>query len=154
MLQGGTLDIYRQTQLVDFGFIAATALFFTALLALVAQVFLAGHRGRRVGAALVPLGFVAPLFDVIENLISFVMLADPTEIGQPVALAYSLAAALKFTAFLAVYLWVALGLVAAGVARRRQRPLTTAPRTPSRPTAGSPDTPAAPRSAPATPRPR
>jgi len=128
MLDAGTLDVYRQTQLVDFGFIAATALFFTALLAVVARAFPAGHRGRRLATALVPLGLAAPLFDVIENLVSFVMLADPTEISQPVAIAYSCAAAVKFGAFLAVYLWVALGLAAAGVARGRQRRTTPSQR--------------------------
>src|SRR5690348_14502156 len=59
MQRAGTLDVYWQTQFVDFAFIAATGLFFTALLLLVARAFPAGSRGRRLAGRLVPLGLVA-----------------------------------------------------------------------------------------------
>ncbi|GAA3232140.1 hypothetical protein ACFO1B_20635 [Dactylosporangium siamense] len=120
MRQAGTLGIYWQTQFVDFAFIAATALVFTAALALVARAFPAGTRGRRVATAMVALGPLGPLCDVVENLFSFAMLPDPGSINPVVAVLYSTAAALKFAGFFAVYLWIPVALIAAVIARRRR----------------------------------
>jgi hypothetical protein len=121
MQRNGTLGVYWQTQFVDFGFIAATALLFTAALLLVARAFPADGKARKVAVALVLLGPVAPLFDVVENLISFVLLADPASVNQPLALLYSSAAALKFAGFAAVYTCTFAGLVTAGTIRLRRR---------------------------------
>ncbi|WP_456789811.1 hypothetical protein [Cellulomonas sp. P5_C5] len=122
MQQDGTLGVYWQTQLVDFAFIAATAVFFTALLLCVARAVPSTHPARRIALALVPLGAAAASLDVVENLVSFVMLADPTSISAPVALLYSGVAALKFAGFLGVYAWTVVGLVlAVGVRVRRRR---------------------------------
>ncbi|MGI5179420.1 hypothetical protein ACQEVZ_24125 [Dactylosporangium sp. CA-152071] len=119
MRDAGTLGVYWQTQFMDFAFIAATALFFTATLALIARAFPAGSRGRRVATAAVALGLFAPLCDAVENLLSFVMLPDPATVNPVVAVLYSTAAALKFAGFFAVYLWIPAALVAALISRRR-----------------------------------
>ncbi len=119
MRQAGTLGIYWQTQFVDFAFVAATALLFTAALALVARAFPAGTRGRRIASGAVVLGPLGPLFDVVENLLSFAMLPDPGSINPVVAVLYSTAAAVKFAGFFAVYLWIPAALVAALISRRR-----------------------------------
>ncbi|BCY05320.1 hypothetical protein [Actinoplanes sp. L3-i22] len=121
MRRHGTLGVYWQTQFVDFAFIAATMLFFTALLVAVARAFPAGSRGRRIGRRMVWFGVAAPLFDVLENLFSFVMLPDPAAISPTVALLYSTAAALKFACFVVVYLWTAGGLSTAGIQWIRNR---------------------------------
>ncbi|GAA2703287.1 hypothetical protein [Actinoplanes palleronii] len=121
MERDGTLDVYWQTQFVDFAFIAATALFFTALLFAVARAFPAGSGGRTFARRLIWFGLAAPLLDVLENLLSFVMLPDPGAISPVVALLYSSAAALKFACFFAVYLWAAVGLTTAAVVRIRGR---------------------------------
>jgi hypothetical protein len=121
MQRNDTLDVYWQTQFVDFAFIAACAAFFTALLLTVARAIPATHPARKVAVALVPLGAAAALCDVVENLISFVMLADPTSIGEPVAWIYSGAAALKFAGFIGTYVWTVIGLVLAVTIRRRDR---------------------------------
>jgi hypothetical protein len=120
MRQAGTLGIYWQTQFVDFAFIAATALLFTAALALVARAFPAGTRGRRIATAAIALGPFAPLCDAVENLFSFAMLPDPGSINPVVAALYSTAAALKFAGFFAVYLWIPAALIAALISRRRR----------------------------------
>ena len=120
MRRAGTLGVYWQTQFVDFSFIAATAVLFTAALALVARAFPAGTRGRRVATAMIALGPAGPLCDVVENLFSFAMLPDPASVDPVLAVLYSTAAALKFAGFIAVYAWIAAGLVAALVSRRRR----------------------------------
>ena len=61
MEQHGTLGVYWQTQLLDFAFIAATAVFFTALLLCVARAIPSTHPARAVAITLVPLGVAAAL---------------------------------------------------------------------------------------------
>ena len=119
MQQNGTLDVYWQTQLIDFTFIAATAGFFTALLLCVARAIPSTHPARRLSIVLLPLGAAAALLDVLENLLSFVMLGNPASISQPVALLYSGVAALKFAGFIGVYAWTVVGLALAVTVRRR-----------------------------------
>jgi hypothetical protein len=120
MQRNGTLGVYWHTQFVDFGFILATGLLFTAVLLLVARAVPAGA-ARRLALTLVLLGPVVALLDVVENLISFVLLTSPTAVSEPLALIYSTAAALKFAGFLAVYTWAVAGLVTAAVLRLRRR---------------------------------
>jgi hypothetical protein len=122
MQRNGTLGVYWHTQFVDFAFIAATAVFFTALLLVVTRAVPSTHPARRVAVALVPLGAAAALLDVAENLVSFVMLAHPASIAEPVALFYSGIAALKFGCFVGVYAWTLTGLVLAAAVRLRRRP--------------------------------
>jgi len=110
----GTLGVYWQTQFVDFGFVAATALLHFFALVLVARLLPEG-RWRRLGLALVVVGLSAPAFDALENLMSFIALANPSEVSPVVAVVYSTFAVLKFAGFFAVYLWVPVGLIAAAV---------------------------------------
>lgn len=125
MQAAGSLDVYRQTQMIDFAFIAATALFFVVLLAALVRSFAEGTSWRRIGVTMIGIGLAAPLFDVVENLISFVMLARPEAIDGWVALLYSTMAAAKFACFALVYAWVAIVAVAAvvrlGGRTRRER---------------------------------
>ena len=123
MRDQGTLGVYMQTQVVDFAFIAATAFWFVSCLLLVARAFAAGHRARHIVIALVPLALVAPVFDSLENLFSFVTVAHPTSISSPLALVYSTMAAIKFAGFAAVYSITAVGLVVAALTRRRPAPV-------------------------------
>ena len=123
MQDRGTLDVCVRTQVVDFAFIAATAFLFVSSLLLVARAFAPRHPGRRIVTALVPLALVAPVFDSLENLCSFVMVANPTSISSPLALVYSTMAAIKFAGFAAVYGIAAVGLVDAALSRRRLAPV-------------------------------
>ena len=93
----GTLGTYVTTQLIDFAFIAATIAIGVFLATRIARA-LTGSRLRAAAAAAAVLFIVGGAFDVIENLISFVMLADSAGFPDALALPYSAAAALKFAA--------------------------------------------------------
>ncbi|WP_155370736.1 hypothetical protein [Catellatospora vulcania] len=125
MERGGTLETYWQTQFVDFAFIAATALFFTAALLLVARAMPPASAARSKAVALVPLALVAPVADALENLISFVLLSDPAHVNGALAIVYSTVAAVKFAGFAFVYLWLPAGLLTAALLRFRGRCLAT-----------------------------
>jgi hypothetical protein len=116
----GTLDVYWQTQCIDFAFILTVLVLHGAALLWASRLFPAGHRGRRlmVGAAL--WSVVAPVADALENLVSFAMLADPGGFPEPLAWLYSGLAAVKFAAFTFAYGALSLGLLAGGVVRWRR----------------------------------
>lgn len=121
MERGGTLGIYWQTQFVDFGFVATTALFFTALLLVVARAMPPESAARSKAVALIPFALAAPALDALENLISFILLSDPAQVNGVLAIAYSTVAAAKFAGFGFVYLWAIVGLLTAAVLRLRAR---------------------------------
>ena len=96
MTDTGTLDVYMTTQLIDFGFIAALmllGLFGGLLLSKLSRPSSLASKAGRFAATVIPVG---GLFDALENLISFVMLADPTGFADWIALPYSAAASVKF----------------------------------------------------------
>lgn len=118
MHEAGTLCVYWQTQIIDFGFIAGVMLLALTLGTLVARM---GGWARPLGLAAAGLGIAGGAMDAVENLLSFGMLARPEAIPQALALAYSSAAAVKFallTAAMAAMLAGVLSGVAAGVRRR------------------------------------
>lgn len=105
MEEAGTLDRYWQTQFIDFGFIAMMIVVGVALGHLFARLNRPGSLPARLGrmaALLIPFGAV---FDVIENLVSFVLLADPQGFPDWLAIPYSTAAVIKF-------LLIGLGMLA------------------------------------------
>lgn len=77
------------------------------------------------------LSAIAPLADQMENLVSYVMLADPTGFAPRLALVYSGFASLKFAMFVFAYLALSIGLLAAvfqRVMRLRASKLTSCSR--------------------------
>lgn len=118
MIEQGTLDIYVQTQWIDYVFMV-TSLVFLVVLAGAALRTLpkALHGGRlfRFAKAMVYIVALAPVFDAMENLVSFVMLADPQGFSDWLVYPYSSFAVAKFTVFAIGYVW-ALGslVIAAG----------------------------------------
>lgn len=129
MTEAGTLDVYWQTQFIDFGFIAgvmAVALLFGTLAArLGGRLGALGLWGWRLGMAAAVLGVSGAAFDAVENLLSFVMLSRPQAIPQGLALAYSSAAAVKFAlltgAMLTLVISVTLGVAARIIAQLARR---------------------------------
>lgn len=96
MEEAGTLGRYWQTQLIDFGFIAMMIAVGLTLGHLFARLNRPGSVSARLGLAaalLIPLGAV---FDIIENLISFILLLDPQGFPDWLAIPYSAAAVIKF----------------------------------------------------------
>ena len=117
MEAGGTMEIYVQTQLIDFGFIASMMLFGVLVGSFLARIAWQKGIARLLGlaaAVLVPMGAG---FDVIENLISFVMLADSQGFADWIALPYSGFAVAKFAAIGAGY----MGLLASVVINLPER---------------------------------
>lgn len=122
MQEAGTLDIYLRTQIIDFGFIAAIMVLSVTLGTLAARLNAPGW-GRRLGFWAAGAGVIGATFDALENLVSFVMLARPDSIAQPVALIYSSFAAAKFTMLTLAMALLFSSLLAAviGAARRKLR---------------------------------
>lgn len=113
MVNAGTLDIYWQTQFIDFGFILANVLnLFCAGVACYRSLpksWLENKFGQLVYASIwiMPL---APIFDAFENLASFVLLNQVGDLSQPMTVFYSSLASIKFALFVLSYLWV-IGVV-------------------------------------------
>jgi hypothetical protein len=76
-----------------------------------------GVWGWWAGLAAAMMGVMGAGFDVLENLLSFVMLDRPQAIPQPLALAYSTAAAAKFALLTSAMASVILSLTAGALAR-------------------------------------
>ncbi len=96
MQSEGTLGIYHQTQVIDFGFLALLGLTGLLLGTLIARAGRTGSWARQAGlfAALLFVGGVS--MDALENQTSFVMLADPQGFADWLALPYSGFAVVKF----------------------------------------------------------
>lgn len=96
MINSDTLNIYWRTQFIDFAFIAAmfiAGLVIPSALRRMALPASWGFRLLTLAGILIPLG---ALFDAIENLNSFIMLAQPQTFPNWLALPYSTFAAIKF----------------------------------------------------------
>lgn len=112
MQELGTLDIYVKTQIIDFGFIAMMMLMGLFIGALVSRVGPDGGYGRRIGKLAGLSVICGAVFDIIENLFSFVMLANPTNFADFIALPYSASAVFKFALIALGLLLVILSIVA------------------------------------------
>ena len=96
LLDFGTMDIYYQTQYFDFVFIATVIamgffvwMFIGSLLSKNSWFF----KRRFYLSLFLPL---AGLFDILENMVSFFMLANPTSFSDNLVYIYSGFASLKF----------------------------------------------------------
>lgn len=96
MQEDGSLHLYVASQRSDFGLIAAIALVSVLLGTFLARLGGPGSLGWRLGMGAAGLGLAGASMDVIENLLSFVMLARPQDIPQGLAFVYSSFAATKF----------------------------------------------------------
>lgn len=117
----GTLDVYRTTQLIDFGFItmiACMGLFFATLIARAARD---GSWGRWFGLTAGLCAVFGAVCDAIENGWSFVMLADPAGFANWLALPYSGFASLKFAFITAAMGCLLLSLLCAATGRLSRR---------------------------------
>ncbi len=96
MIDAGTLDVYWQTQFIDFGFIVAIFCIGLFAGALVARFARDGSWGRKLGRFAAFAIMLGAFCDSIENLISFVMLSNPVNFQNWIAFPYSSFAVLKF----------------------------------------------------------
>lgn len=103
MQDHGTLDIYWQTQLIDFLFIAGVFLVGVLASSMVMRFTKNDGYATRVARAAGVFLVSGALCDAIENLISFFMLSRHESFANWIALPYSGFAAIKF-------LFIALGM--------------------------------------------
>lgn len=121
MQEAGTLDIYWQTQLIDFGFIAAMFALGLLLSTMVGRFAPEGSWGRKAALLAGLMVMSGALCDACENLISFVMLANPQGFADWIALPYSAFAAVKFALIAGGMLTLILALLLTAVAAVRRR---------------------------------
>ena len=119
LVDHGTLNAYVQTQNIDFIFIASVLMLHVLALLLISRLFVEGSLLRRWMVVAAMLSALAPLFDALENAVSFVMLANPTGFADGWAMVYSTFAAAKFAMFTFAYLVAAAGVVVGLVLRGR-----------------------------------
>lgn len=111
LIEQGSLGLYLQAQYIDFLFIASTLVLHAAALIVAARLHPAASRSREIMLWAALLSASAPVLDALENLVSFVMLADPLSFEPALALVYSSLAAGKFAMFSFAYLAAPIGLV-------------------------------------------
>lgn len=104
MSEAGTLDIYVRTQMIDFLFILGFLGIGLFVCTLFARLGRPQSLGRRLGTIAGLAVIAGGLCDMIENAWSFVMLANPSDFADWLAIPYSTFAAVKF------------GLIALGLA--------------------------------------
>lgn len=112
MISKRTLGVYWQTQFIDFGFIAAVFCLGLFVATGVARLSAPGSWGRRVGLLSAQAAMAGALFDACENLVSFIMLANPADFQNGIALVYSTFAASKFILILSAMIGTTISLAA------------------------------------------
>jgi hypothetical protein len=125
MSKAGTLDVYVGTQLFDFVFMAALALFALAASSVVRRLngpWRPGMMAATIGGLAIVGGTI---FDAVENLVSFVMLADADGFADWLALPYSGAAVIKF-ALIGTGFVILAAATATGIVRRLGAATTSA----------------------------
>jgi|GEM_PF-1624411 len=122
MIEAGSLDIYKTTQLIDFGFIITLFAFGLLFATFLGRLGRPDSWARRVGIGAAIFAMVGAIFDVIENLISFVMLANPLGFANWIALPYSGFAALKFACITLALLGVVITVLLIVAGRLAQKP--------------------------------
>ncbi len=121
LLEQGTFDVYLQTQHIDSLFILSTLLLHFLALVLISRLFTTGSKGRKVMVVCALISTIAPISDQMENLLSYIMLANPTGFFDSLAYIYSTFAAIKFFFFVFAYTAAPLGLIAGVISTVRNR---------------------------------
>ena len=122
MQSTGTLDVYRTTQLIDFGFLltmACIGLFVCTLIARLSRKDSFGHKVGLYGGISVTLGAIC---DAIENGWSFVMLANPTGFADWLAYPYSGFASIKFALITFGMLLILISVLSSVIGRVTKKP--------------------------------
>lgn len=118
LIDEGTLNIFWNTQFIDFAYLAmtfiCTALFMLALYKMFNPN--GGSFANKMKNFAWIMVFIMPfnaVMDALENLVSFVMLSNPSGFSDWLIYPYSTFAVLKFALYGVGYLWIILALVIA-----------------------------------------
>lgn len=112
LIEMGTLDVYLRTQHIDSLFILSVLMLHGFALVLISRLFAANSKGRKIMVICALISAIAPISDQLENLVSYIMLAKPTDFFNGLAYIYSSFAAIKFAFFVFAYVTAPIGLVA------------------------------------------
>ncbi len=126
LLDQGILDKYLQTQHIDSLFILSTLLLHCFALVLISRLFAVNSKGRKIMVVCALVSAIAPICDQLENLVSYVMLANPRDFFSGLAYIYSSFAAIKFAFFVFAYITAPIGLIAGLISvmtRNKKSPL-------------------------------
>lgn len=115
--QLGTFDTYVLTQHIDSLFILSVLMLHGFALVLLSRLFATNSKGRKIMVACALISAIAPISDQLENLVSYIMLANPANFADGLAYIYSGFAATKFAFFVFAYIVAPLGLIAGLVSR-------------------------------------
>ena len=122
MQEAGTLDVYWQTQFIDFGFILAIACMGLFVATLVARLGRPNSWARRLGLFAGAAALLGALCDAIENGWSFVMLSNPTDFADWLAFPYSAFASAKFAMIAFAMFALLASLLVAIIGRAAKKP--------------------------------
>lgn len=126
LIEQGMLDKYLQTQHIDSLFILSTLLLHCLALVLISRLFVKNSKGRKIMVISALISAIAPISDQLENLVSYIMLANPRDFFSGLAYLYSSFAAIKFAFFVFAYVTAPIGLVAgliSVIVRSKKSPL-------------------------------
>ncbi|MFT7560107.1 MAG: hypothetical protein ACI93R_002022 [Flavobacteriales bacterium] len=109
MIEQGTLTKYVQVQIYDY-------ILMTSMFAWLAGLCVAVYRSlpnvktlKNIAWTLAILCPLAPMFDALENIVSFFMLAEPESFANWLALPYSSFAVIKFLLSSLGFAWIVIG---------------------------------------------
>lgn len=111
LIENNTLDLFWVTQQIDFVYMFATLIFTVTVMAAVYKTLSFDKRWQDIAWIMI---FIMPLnvvMDIMENLVSFVMLSDPLTFSDWLIIPYSTFAVAKFFMYIAGYLWIVLALI-------------------------------------------
>ncbi len=108
MIDQNTFGIYFRTQLIDFLFIASVIIAGFCLWTLIARVFKSAPRLFNLANVLAFALPMAGAFDILENIVTLFMMANPHHFHDFLVIPYSSFALLKFACW-------AIGIVGLGV---------------------------------------
>jgi hypothetical protein len=111
MLQQNTFDIYLRTQFIDFAFIASVIFAGFTVWTLAANFFTKGSFFNIYGCKMAFMLPIAAGFDILENVISFFMIADPVHFASMWVIPYSTFAVLKFAFWSIALLWMVILII-------------------------------------------
>ncbi len=110
LIENNTLDVFWRTQLIDFVYILATFLFTIFAMVSVYKMLAFSIKLQRISWHMIFLMPLNAILDVFENLVSFIMLSNPTDFANWLIIPYSSFAVAKFTFYLIGYLWIIAAL--------------------------------------------
>ena len=121
MIQENTLSTYYKTQLFDFVFILSVIIAGFTFWTFVSNLHSKNSWFRKSGYFFAFSLPFAGIFDILENIISFLMLAKPTEFVNDLIIPYSTFASIKFGFWTIGLVWLLVSLMGLLILKLRNK---------------------------------